>query len=309
MSVQNPLSLIPHALLERPHAATRYLYTGRKPGRMTCLFQRHVRHYRRPMVLLAFPDELEADREFKRREDVRIYALTYVLAGQVKVTYADEPEGRVLRQGSMFQYSGHAMEELQLEPSAGFTECSVSVDGETGRHLAELEVWKPGLRSAEVGLHASLVRAYLNIYNDILEHSLHSRSLIHGCTRLLETVYGLIEEGDVDAQFCRRACALIAGNVGPGFTMQQAARDLDMPYDAFRHRFRRLMGMAPIEYQLRRRMEQACVLLRHHSVKETAALLEYSDPFVFSRQFKKLTGVSPRAYRKDASGPGDERIS
>lgn len=38
------------------------------------------------------------------------------------------------------------------------------------------------------------------------------------------------------------------------------------------------------------------MLLSGHSVKETAAILDYSDPFLFSRKFRKATGVSPREY-------------
>ena len=80
--------------------------------------------------------------------------------------------------------------------------------------------------------------------------------------------------------------------------MKEAADAMGLSYDLFRRRFKRLVGVSPIGYQLRCRTEKACGLLQNHSVKQTAMMLEYDDPFVFSRQFKKLTGVSPREYKR-----------
>ncbi len=288
---------LPRQFLERPHACTRYLYLGRKPGRLTCLVQRHTPGARRPLRLQAFPRALDHDREFKEREDRHTYAATYVLDGEARLRYADDREQYHLRAGSMFQYSGHRMEELRLEPMPGFTECSFSLDGATGRHLDELDIWDSSVRVCRVGLHSSVTRAYLDLYDAILDHSRPARSLLRECTQLLEQLYSFARRDDAGTLLRNRACALIASNLSPRFTMQEAARLMDISYDTFRHQFRKLVGMPPIEYQLRCRIEQACLLLQNHSVKETAALLDYSDQFIFSRQFKHLTGVAPREYQ------------
>ena len=69
-----------------------------------------------------------------------------------------------------------------------------------------------------------------------------------------------------------------------------------VPYsrDYFIRIFRRYMGCTPALFQQLRRLERAKDLLYSgRSVKETAALLGYSDPYYFSRLFKKRIGISP----------------
>jgi AraC-like DNA-binding protein len=63
----------------------------------------------------------------------------------------------------------------------------------------------------------------------------------------------------------------------------------------FSRRFRRHAGTTAKNYQLQSRMRFARRLLQNEglNVKEVASRLGYSDAFVFSRQFKKVWGVSP----------------
>jgi AraC-like DNA-binding protein len=64
--------------------------------------------------------------------------------------------------------------------------------------------------------------------------------------------------------------------------------------------FRKQMGMAPIDYVIRKRMFAAGTLLTETSLplKQICLRVGYEDPFYFSRLFKKVTGLSPNAYRQ-----------
>ena len=71
--------------------------------------------------------------------------------------------------------------------------------------------------------------------------------------------------------------------------------------------FKRRIGVAPMDYFTRLRMERACRLLETTSlsVKEVAAELGYDDPFYFSRVFKSVNQLAPSDYRtakREASG-------
>jgi AraC-like DNA-binding protein len=79
--------------------------------------------------------------------------------------------------------------------------------------------------------------------------------------------------------------------------LPELAARLGLNYATFRRRFRREVGLSPAQYQLRRRMENARILLRTLTVQETAERLGYADPFVFSRQFRKSMGRAPSAWR------------
>ncbi|MHC4887309.1 MAG: AraC family transcriptional regulator [Planctomycetota bacterium] len=63
--------------------------------------------------------------------------------------------------------------------------------------------------------------------------------------------------------------------------------------------FKRVHGVPPVEYLISVRIEQAKVLLLTTAlpIKVIAARLGYSDSLVFSRQFSRRTGCSPRAFR------------
>ena len=62
--------------------------------------------------------------------------------------------------------------------------------------------------------------------------------------------------------------------------------------------------MPPIEYFLRLKIQKATQLLSLTglSIKEVAASIGISDPYYFSRLFKKMTGSSPSAYRSIPKG-------
>jgi AraC-like DNA-binding protein len=78
----------------------------------------------------------------------------------------------------------------------------------------------------------------------------------------------------------------------------QAAMD-EAPYnrDYFQRSFQKRIGRTPRQYQQFCLMERAMEYLESgHSVTEAAARVGYSDPYYFSRMFKRIIGLSPRAH-------------
>jgi AraC-like DNA-binding protein len=96
-----------------------------------------------------------------------------------------------------------------------------------------------------------------------------------------------------------RACRLLADDTAAERKLPEVAREIGVGYDTFRKHFATTMGMPPGQFRLAKRMDRACVLLYGGSaVQDVAAELGYSDPFAFSRQFKKHTGMPPSAFRR-----------
>lgn len=64
--------------------------------------------------------------------------------------------------------------------------------------------------------------------------------------------------------------------------------------------FRSIMGMPPMQYVQREKLQRALALLRNTDVTldMIANDLGYCDAFQFSRQFKKGFHISPSHYRK-----------
>ena len=69
--------------------------------------------------------------------------------------------------------------------------------------------------------------------------------------------------------------------------------------------FHKTVGIRPIEFLHRRKVERAQILMLAHgtSVKETAYHLGFSDPAYFSRLFRKYTGMSPSEYVSASASP------
>lgn len=67
----------------------------------------------------------------------------------------------------------------------------------------------------------------------------------------------------------------------------------------FSRLFKKEVGIPPIVYLTRYRLEKACEYFNNteFTVKEVSELCGYSDPFYFSKSFKSIIGVSPKKYK------------
>lgn len=73
---------------------------------------------------------------------------------------------------------------------------------------------------------------------------------------------------------------------------------LSVPH--FFRRFRKATGSSPMDWLRRERINQAKRRLSESRdrIRDIAVQVGYGDPFYFSRDFKKLVGLSPRHYRQ-----------
>ena len=74
---------------------------------------------------------------------------------------------------------------------------------------------------------------------------------------------------------------------------------------AMEKRFHVEMGRTPLQYQLERRLQLAVLLLlQGRCVYEAAEEAGFSDPYYFSKVFKKKMGLSPSSYLRQYRGGG-----
>jgi len=295
MTLQNSL---PPEFKQRPHFATRHLYYYEKPGHITCIFQAHPRNPSNPPLLQIFPLDIENDPDTTRRMSKQIFALSYVIAGKGKVHYPKEKKTFSLAPGSLFQFNGHSTNDVRLEVEPGFYECSLSVDGDTGKHLKAVMLWNQNNLCCSVGLIPMILQEYVDIYKGIADPNSNPRSLLKRFLQIVDFFSNISNKADPAMQFQEEARIILETHSSPAFKIRDAAQLMGLTYEAFRQRFHKVFGFSPQEYQIRCRLEKAKTLLINHSVKQTAQLLEYQDPFIFSRQFKKYTGIPPKLFRK-----------
>ena len=83
----------------------------------------------------------------------------------------------------------------------------------------------------------------------------------------------------------------------------ELAQEAGYSPDHFARIFKQTIGISPQAYVIRVRIDRAKQLLVESSlsISQIADVLGYEDLFFFSRQFKRKTGKTPRAYRTQGS--------
>jgi AraC-like DNA-binding protein len=93
------------------------------------------------------------------------------------------------------------------------------------------------------------------------------------------------------------------------WTVERLAREVGMSRSGFAERFSSFVGVPPMQYLSRWRLQVAANLLtgRRMSVAEAAAEVGYESEAAFNRAFKKFVGLPPGTWRKrrgDSAGIG-----
>lgn len=101
-----------------------------------------------------------------------------------------------------------------------------------------------------------------------------------------------------------RALAALHASPAEGWTVSRLAREAGVSRSALAERFSGRVGLPPLTYLRRWRMQVAAGLLTGGAmpVAEIASRVGYGSEAAFSRGFKRLTGKGPDAWRRDAQG-------
>ena len=89
-------------------------------------------------------------------------------------------------------------------------------------------------------------------------------------------------------------------NLQEHLSLSDMASRLNMSRSHFSSEFRRYVGLSPIEYVIRLRLQAALNLLsdRHRTIAQVAQEVGYDDPSLFSRQFQERFNMSPSEMSK-----------
>lgn len=105
-----------------------------------------------------------------------------------------------------------------------------------------------------------------------------------------------------DAQrLVRQAMAYLHEHYAEAISREDLARHVGMSDDYLTHCFRQEVGMTPIAYLNRYRVDQAKHLLKNtqQSITDIALAVGFSDSGYFSRVFRREVGLSPEAFRRE----------
>jgi AraC-like DNA-binding protein len=101
-------------------------------------------------------------------------------------------------------------------------------------------------------------------------------------------------------QHIGQAMRLIHGQPARQWTLDAFAREVGLPRSVFADRFTHYVGLAPMQYLARWRMQLAARRLEVPgiSIGQVAAEVGYESEAAFNRSFKKYVGAPPGVWRK-----------
>lgn len=110
--------------------------------------------------------------------------------------------------------------------------------------------------------------------------------------KAIQTLHGLKRFANV-LDFIRE-------NLNAPITLEELAELANLNPTYFSNLFSKLMGIPPIQYINKRRIEKAQKLLlsNNETLYQIARQIGFADEYYFSRIFKKTVGISPDQYRK-----------
>ena len=96
----------------------------------------------------------------------------------------------------------------------------------------------------------------------------------------------------------------------PDFQVQEAYRQVAMSPTHLRRCFLQERGMSPLQYLHHLRLREAKRLLAFEAlaIKEVAWRAGFTDPYYFSRWFRKQAGLSPSAYAEQVRASKDDEM-
>lgn len=92
----------------------------------------------------------------------------------------------------------------------------------------------------------------------------------------------------------------IRKHINENITMEEMTNLCYLSKDHFIRLFKKEMGITPIQYINRKKIEKAQLMLitNNQSIKDIAYALSFQNVYYFNRLFKKITGTTPMEYRE-----------
>lgn len=252
-------------------------------------------------VILAFGGREACRPDYRlKRESFGYHGLEFVAEGAGSVTI----DGRVraLVPGAVYAYGPDSRLEISTDaarPLVKYFACW------SGRGVAS----RLGRARVPIGACVQLAAAgeVQSVFEDLIrEGQWHGPLTREVCAVLGELLWLKLEAtaiapaGDDPARSHFLRCkSLIDANADRFLSLQDIAEAAGCDVSTVCRLFRRFQGTSPYQYLLRRKMNFAAEFLMESGglVKEAAQRVGFADPYHFSRVFRAVHGVAPRALR------------
>lgn len=158
--------------------------------------------------------------------------------------------------------------------------------------------------------HSALIQLFTTIFIQLelgysKDHLIHITGLLHlFFSTILQNSTTGYKGSNKASHYTSDIISYMQDNIHSTLTLKALANNLNLSPSYLTHYFKEKTGYAPIDYFIQMKVQKACHLLdtKDLYIKEIALELGYSDPYYFSRVFKRIMKMSPKAYKEIEKG-------
>lgn len=228
------------------------------------------------------------------------YSVVFVLNG--RGTYIDQ-EGieYPIKKGDLFQRFPGVTHSTYIDPDSNWKECYIDFGAEIYQFLNSMRIIRdrqPVISGANI---LNLESRVIELLTELKQCNESELPLVLTKTISLYQEITTISDNERDRSnwVIDRACKDFTRDFTQRIDLREYCDRYGLGYESFRKKFKSRIGLSPVQYIIRRRVDTACQILRStdHTIGEIANDLGYKNQYEFSSQFKKITGISPNRYK------------
>jgi len=202
----------------------------------------------------------------------------------------------------LFQHFPKTCYSLLIDPSEEWYEFYISIGKTTFDALVSLN-----LLHTESPVFAIQMQTYLEQWMVVLLAQLKNTKNVEEVTEIFFNTQKLLiclhKESTKSKQNAENSIIdsvkqLLSHQYHEDLSLENIALSFGMNYEKFRKLFKEKTGVSPLQYRLKSKFLFAQMLLSEgFSITAVASKVGYDDPFIFSKQFKKYMGLSPKCFK------------
>lgn len=234
--------------------------------------------------------------------EVNHYSGVMVLSG--KGEYYDENTGKIpINPGDFIQrFPGH--KHTTLVTSDDWSEMYIGIGTLLFESLKDMNVISRDKPILTAGLDFTLIEQLIDFYKKLEEaNHLELSLLVSEAISIISRANYLDKQNahsSDEINMLSMSCKYIEANIFNRLSVEDVGNHVNIGYEKFRKIFTNHFGVGPGLYIIQQRIHMAQKMLADNdlSIKEIALELGYTDAYAFSKQFKKLMGISPSEFKK-----------
>jgi len=164
-----------------------------------------------------------------------------------------------------------------------------------------------GADELQLGIFEDPSRKVAKILNELMDE-VHKQSYNYKemlVVKLNELMLNIsrIENTKRDTKSFEYIINYISENAHEQLNLYECAKQLNISYDYFQHKFKSLTGLSPKQYLMEQRLRNSEIMLKqsNYNCTEISCRCGFSTSAQFSALFKERYGITPLRYRKQCS--------